>query len=208
MRSAIRRSPAARLSALRGAVFVEEAGWEIPASYGDDAAERAAIRDRVAIADVTARAKVDVRGRLPQAFPLPAATLVARISTEWAMVFGGPDAETRLLGAIEPVAGPGAMVTDVTHLFAGFALAGPELLAVLERTTSWDPTTLAPGEATGAPIAEVRALMVRRDLDVPVLEVYVATEFARYVWETLSGVVTGLGGAPVGWQALRVEGWS
>ena len=100
------------------------------------------------------------------------------------------------------------MVTDVTHLFAGFALAGPELPTVLERTTSWDPATLAPGEATGAPIVEVRAMMVRRDLPVPVLEVYVATEFARYVWEALLGVSSpGLGGAPVGWQALRAEGW-
>ena len=93
MRAAIRRSPAARLSARRGAVFVEEAGWEIPASYGDDAAERDAIRDRVAIADVTARAKVDVRGRLPEALPLPAATVIARISAAWAVVFGEPDAE-------------------------------------------------------------------------------------------------------------------
>ena len=50
--------------------------------------------------------------------------------------------------------------------------------------------------------------MVRRDLSVPVLEVYVATEYARYVSESLSGVVAGLGGAPVGWQALRAEGWS
>jgi glycine cleavage system aminomethyltransferase T len=189
-------------------VFVEEAGWEIPASFGDDAAERAAIRDHVAIADVTARAKVDLRGGLPEAIRLPAATVIARISAEWAVVFGGPDAETRLIGALEPLAGPRAMVTDVTHLFAGFALAGPDLPAVLERTTSWDPSTLAPGEATGAPIAEVRALMVRRDLSVPVLEVYVPTEFARYVWEALSGVVSELGGAPVGWQALRAEGWS
>lgn len=208
MRTAIRRSPTTRLSSRRGAVFVEEAGWEIPASYGDDAAERAVIRDRVAIADITARAKVDLRGRLPAAIPLPAATVVARISAEWTVVLGGPDAETRLIRAIEPAAGPGAMVTDVTHLFAGFAIAGPDLPAVLERTTSWDPSTLAPGEATGAPIAEVRALMVRRDLSVPVFEVYVATEYARYVWETLSGVVSGLGGAPVGWQALRAEGWS
>ena len=208
MRTAIRRSPAAGLSSRRGAVFVEEAGWEIPASYGDDAAERAVIRDRVAIADVSARAKVDLRGRFPAAIPLPAATVIARISGEWTVVLGGPDAEMRLIRAIEPVAGPGAMVTDVTHLFAGFALAGPDLPAVLERTTSWDPTTLAPGEATGAPIAEVRALMVRRDLSVPVLEVYVATEFARYVWDALWHVVSGLGGAPVGWQALRAEGWS
>ena len=207
MRAAIRRSPAARLSSHRGAVFTEEAGWEIPASYGDDAAERGAIRDRVAIADVTARAKVDLRGRIPDMLPTPADTVLARISAEWAVMFGGPDAEGRLIRAIEPLAGSGTMVTDVTHLFAGFALAGPDLAAVLERTTSWDPTTLAPGEAAGAPIVEVRALMVRRDLSVPVLEVYVATEFARYAWEALSSVVAGLGGSPVGWQALRAEGW-
>ncbi len=208
MRTAIRRSPAARLASRRGAVFVEEAGWEIPASYGDDAAERAAIRDRVAIADVTARAKVDLRGRLPQVLPLPPATVLARISADWAVVFGAPDAEARLIRAVEPATGLGAMVTDVTHLFAGFALAGPEVPAVWERTTAWDPTTLAPGEATGAPIVDVRALIVRRDLTVPVWEIYVATEYARYVSESLSSVVAGLGGAPVGWQALRAEGWS
>ena len=208
MRKAIRRSPAAGPSSRLGAVFVEEAGWEIPASFGDDAAERAAIRDRLAIADVTARAKVDLRGRIPAGLPLPAATFIARISAEWAVVLGGPDAETRLIGAIEPLAGPGAMVTDVTHLFGGFALAGPDLPGVLEMTTSWDPTTLVPGEAAGAPIAEVRALVVRRDLSVPALEVYVPTELARYAWEALSGVVSELGGAPVGWRALRAEGWS
>ena len=87
------------------------------------------------------------------------------------------------------------------------ALVGPALPEVIERATSWDLATLAPGEAAGAPIADVRALVVRRDLAVPVLEVYVATEFARYVWEALSGIVAGLGGAPVGWQALRAEGW-
>jgi glycine cleavage system aminomethyltransferase T len=207
VRTAIRRSPAARLSSLRGAVFVEESGWEIPGSYGDDAAERAAIRDRVAIADVTARAKVDVRGPFAEALALPGDAAVARLSTEWTVVFGEPDTEARLLRAIEPLVGRGTMLTDVTHLLAGFLLIGPDLLAVLERTTSWDPTTLAPGEGTGAPIAEVPALMLRRDLSVPSMEIYVATEYARYVWEALWGVVAGLGGAPVGWQALRAEGW-
>lgn len=207
MRAAVRRSPAARLSSRLGAVFVEEAGWEIPASYGDDAAERAAIRDRVAIADVTARAKVDLRGDLPEALFVPADAVVARISRDWAVVLGEPNAEATLMRALEPLAGPRTMVTDVTHLFAGLALAGPALADVIERATSWDLATLGPGEANGAPIAEVRALIVRRELVVPVLEVYVATELARYVWETLSGVVAGLGGGPVGWQALRAEGW-
>jgi glycine cleavage system aminomethyltransferase T len=188
-------------------VFVEEAGWEIPASYGDDAAERAAIRDGVAIADITARAKVDVRGELPQEIFVPADAIVGRISRGWALVLGEPNAEADLVRAMEPLAGPRTMVTDATHLFAGFALAGPGLPDVIERATSWDPATLARGQATGAPIAEVRALMLRRDIAPAVLEVYVATEFARYVWEALSGIVSGLGGAPVGWQALRAEGW-
>lgn len=207
MSTAIRRSPAARLASRRGAVFVEEAGWEIPASYGDDAGERAAIRDRVAIADVTARAKVDVRGRLPETLPSPADTVLARISAEWVVLLGAPNAEGRLIRAVEPVAGAGAMVTDVTHLFAGVALAGPAIPELVERATSWDLSTLPPGAATGAPIAEVRALLVRRDLPVPVLEVFVAMEFGRYAWETLSSIVTSLGGRPAGWQALRAEGW-
>ena len=79
------------------------------------------------------------------------------------------------------------MVTDATHLFAGYALCGPALPELLARTSGWNPATLAPGAATGAPIADVRAIVVRRDLEVPVLEVYVATELARYVWETLHG---------------------
>ena len=207
MSTAIRRSPAARLSSRRGAVFVEEAGWEIPASYGDDAGERAAIRDRVAIADITARAKVDVRGRLPETLPSPADTVLARISAEWVVLLGAPNAEGRLIRAVEPVAGAGAMVTDVTHLFAGVALAGPAIPELVERATSWDLSTLPPGAATGAPIAEVRALLVRRDLPVPVLEVFVAMEFGRYAWEELSSIVTSLGGRPAGWQALRAEGW-
>jgi hypothetical protein len=98
-------------------------------------------------------------------------------------------------------------VTDATHLFAGFALAGPGIADVIERATSWDLATLAPGEATGAPIVEIPALMARRDLVAPVLEAYVGTEYGRYAWETLSALVVGLGGEPVGWQALRAEGW-
>ena len=47
-----------------------------------------------------------------------------------------------------------------------------------------------------------------RDLEVPVLEAYVAAEFARYAWETVLDAVRRTGGGPVGWRALRAEGWS
>ena len=134
--------------------------------------------------------------------------LAARISPEWALVLTEPGGEEVLVPKLESAAGSGAMVTDATHLFAGFALAGPSLPDVLERLTSWDPASLKPGSATGAPIADVRAVAVRRDLDVPVMEAYVATEFARYAWEAVLDAVRRTGGAPVGWNALRAQGWS
>jgi glycine cleavage system aminomethyltransferase T len=208
MRTAIRRSPAALLSSQAGAVFVEEAGWEIPASYGDDGAEREAIRRAVAISDITARGKVDLQGGVDRALSAVTGTLVARVAGDWALVLGGPGEETKLLAALRAAAGETDMVTDATHLFAGFALAGPRLPGLLERTTSWDVARLAPGEATGAPIVEIRSVMVRRDVPIPLLEVYVATESARYAWETLAGVAARMGGGPAGWQALREEGWS
>ncbi|HEX6401513.1 MAG TPA: hypothetical protein VF108_13750 [Actinomycetota bacterium] len=207
MRTPIRRSPAAHAAAGRGAVFVEESGWELPASHGDDERERGTLLETIAIADLTPRAKVDVRGRIEVALPAAAGALVARIADDWALVLGAPGEEARLVPALEAAAGSAAMVTDATHLFAGFALAGPRLPELLSRVTSWDPASLGPGLATGAPIVDVRAVLVRRDLPVSILEVYVATEYARYAWEQLVDVVEQLGGGPVGWQALRAQGW-
>jgi glycine cleavage system aminomethyltransferase T len=43
---------------------------------------------------------------------------------------------------------------------------------------------------------------------MPVLEVYVASEFARYVWETVVDAARRVAGGPAGWRALRAEGWS
>ena len=164
--TAIRRSAAARLSSRRGAVFVEEAGWELPASYGDDAAERAVIRDRVALADVTARAKVDVRGRVQGTLPLPEDALPARISPSWTVVFGPPDAEASMIDAIGAETGPDVSVTDVTHGYAGFALLGPDVPRVLERATAWILHAGA-GGAAAAPVVEVPALIVRRSCRFP-----------------------------------------
>jgi len=204
----VRRSPLARSHADLGAVFDREAGWELVAHYGDEAAERATLLERVALADVTARGKIDVRGSLEDALSAAGDVLSARIADDWAVLLCEPGGEEVLLPKVGAAAGSASMVTDATHLFVGFALAGPELPGALARLTSWDPASLAPGEATGAPIGDVRAVVVRRDLPLPVLEAYVATEFARYAWETILDAVRRAGGATVGWRALRGEGWS
>jgi glycine cleavage system aminomethyltransferase T len=208
MSVALRRSPASRSHGRLGATMETEAGWELPVSYGDEDAERSSLRDSVAICDVTARGKVDLRGELDPSMDPSGADVFARISPQWAMVLTPPGGEDTVMPKLEASAGPRVMVTDATHLFAGYALCGPGLAELIARTTAWDPETLEPGRATGASIADVRAVIVRRDLAMPVLEVYVATELARYAWETLLGVVSRLDGRPVGWRALRAEGWS
>jgi glycine cleavage system aminomethyltransferase T len=200
----IRRTPMSRQHAALGAQFELEAGWEIPAAYEGDQTH---LHTSVGLADLTPRAKIDVRGKVDGPLGVAGDGLVARIAPDWALVLDAPGAEEILLPKLEHAANAGAMVTDATHLFAGFGLAGPMLEEALSRLTSWDPAILSPGEATGAPIGGVRAVVVRRDLDVPLLEVYTATEFGRYTWETLLIVVELLGGGPVGWNALRAEGW-
>lgn len=205
---AIRRSPLSRAHGELGASLEREAGWDLPTTYGDEAGERETLRRSVAIADITPRGKVDARGDIEPALGAATGAVVAAISPQWGMALTGPGDEEVLLPKMESASGPGAMITDATHLFAGFALGGPGLADLLARSTAWDPSTLAPGAATGAPIAEVRAIMVRREGVPSILEVYVSTELARYVWETLLGVAQGLDGGAVGWNALRAEGWS
>ncbi len=207
MTEPVRRSPAARLQARLGSVLEREAGWDLPASFGDETAECASIRDAVAICDITARGKIDVRGEPAPVLEAAGEALVARIEPDWAVVLTEPGGEESLLPRLVSAAGPKTMVTDATHLLSAYALAGPRLGDLLARITAWDPSTLAPGAAAGAPIAGVRSIMVRRDLPVPLLEVYVGSEFGRFVWETLLEVVLGLGGRPVGWSGLRAEGW-
>ena len=201
------RSSLAGVHARLGAdVGVE--GWaEFVRSYGDPDAELAVVTGGIGCADVTVRAKIDVRGDVDRTLSLFPADVVARIADDWAVVFSPPGPVADRVASMQTAAGSSAMVTDVTHLHASFALAGPALPDALARLTSWDPATLAPGAATGAPIADVRALLVRRETAVPILEVSVAMEFARYAWRSILEVVERLGGMTVGWDALRAQGW-
>jgi glycine cleavage system aminomethyltransferase T len=189
-----------------GATFELEAGWQIPVAY-EDSDEAARLTGSIGLADLTPRAKIDVRGAVEGPLGAVGDALVARVAPDWALVLDTPGEEEILLSKLEHAANPGAMVTDATHLFAGFGLAGPRMDEALARLTSWDPATLPAGSATGAPIGDVRAIVARRDLAFPMLEVYTATEFARYAWETIFDVVQRLGGGPLGWHAIRAEGW-
>ena len=201
------RSPLATAHGRRGAEVAVEDGAEFVRSYGDREAELATVRSAVGVADVTVRGKIDVRGDVERTVSLFPAGVVARIADDWALLLAPPGPLEDRVASMQTAAGASTMITDATHLFAGFALAGPLVGEAVARLTSWDPATLAPGRATGAPIADVRAVVVRREGQLDVLELYPAMELARYVWEESVAVVERLGGAPVGWDALHAEGW-
>ena len=201
------RSPLAATHAGLGAEVGVEGGAEFVRSYGDPDKELAVVADSIGVADVTVRAKIDVRGDVERTVALFPADVIARIAGDWAVLFSSPGAVADRVASMQTAAGASTMVTDVTHLFAGFALAGPTLPDAVARLTSWDPSTLAVGNATGTSIAGVRAIVVRRETSMQVLEVYPAMEFARYAWDAIVEVAERLGGTPVGWDALQAEGW-
>ena len=201
------RSPLSSAHARLGGETAIEGGAEFVRSYGDPEAELSTVRTAIGIADVTVRAKIDVRGDVDRTIALFPAGVVARIAEDWAILCSAPGPVDDRVASMQTAAGASTMVTDVTHLFAGFALAGPLVGEAIARLSSWDPATLAPGHAAGAPVADVRAIVVRREGTPDVLELYPAMEFARYVWDELVAVVERLGGAPVGWDALHADGW-
>lgn len=201
------RSPLASIHSSAGADVVSEGGAEAVRSYGDPDRERAVVAGSVGMADITVRAKIDVRGDVNIALSPAPEDVVARIAADWALLFSPPGPVTERVASMQAAAGTSSMVTDVTHLYAGFALAGPALADALARLTSWDPSTLEAGAAAGAPIADVRAIVVRREASVPLLEIWVAMEFARYAWRSVLEVVERRGGGPVGWDALHERGW-
>ena len=206
------RSPAHAMHAQAGATLVEEGGWEVPAAYGQPAVERDAIREGLAVCDITARAKVDLRGPIDEILARlsPAEGLVsARISGRWALLLSAPGTQAHYLTVGEAAAGETGLATDATSIYAGYAVCGPRALDFMERITPFDVRGLAPGAATGIQALKVPALLVScpAPLAIGVFELYVSSEYGRYAWESLLHLGASLDITPVGWDALRAEGW-
>lgn len=204
--SPLAKSPAHLLHAALGATFVPEAGWEIPASYPQED-ERSSL-EAVGVADVTARGKVDLQGRVERLVSSAREDeAMARIAADRALLLLPPGPVEPRVAELRTLAGAEAMVTDATHLLAGFALVGPGLGAALERLTTIDVAALQAGTGAPGPFVGVAAVFVRPALPFAAIEVYVGSEVGRYVWEAVLGVCRRLGGGPVGWQLLRERGW-
>jgi len=205
---AVMRSPVHHHHVVRGGRFLREAGWDVLAGYGTVEAERELIRNGLVIADITPRGKADLRGSIDELrarVPLPADAVFARVSPSWALVLSPPGAVQTWIPAAEKAAGRSTMVTDATSVYAGFALLGRAVDDLLSRLTTYDPSALQPGAATGLQLAKIPAIVIRAERAT---EVYVGSEYGRYAWESLLTIGHPLNLQPVGLEALRAEGWS
>jgi heterotetrameric sarcosine oxidase gamma subunit len=221
----VKRSPAHRQHESLGARFMREAGWEIPASYGSVDEERRAIHTGLALADITARGKIDLRGAIEPAIASLAITrsleagrlisadgaepaVIVRLSDDWALTLCEAGSTESRFSSVEAASKPEVtMVTDVTSMYSGFALLGPRTIELLARLTDFDLSMLEPGTCAATRVAEISAVVLRRDTLDDAVELYVGSEFGRYVWETLLDAGRVLGARPIGWEALRAEGW-
>jgi glycine cleavage system aminomethyltransferase T len=206
----VMRSPLTEHHRRLNAQLVTEDGWELPRNYGDVEGERRAIRDGLAIADITPRGKIDVRGQVDSSLarlPQTRGAQLARLSRDWALVLTPTSGLKSSLQLLEQSADRGTMVTDATSIYAGIALLGARVPDLLLRLTAIDPAELTPGESVATQMLRIPAILLKRDLPLPAIEAYVASEFGRYAWESIFTVGHLLEPEPVGWDALRAEGW-
>jgi glycine cleavage system aminomethyltransferase T len=215
------RSAAHRSHTELGAAFEVRGSWEVPGSYGSEAAESKAIRTGLAVADISARGKLHLSGSVDSLLsrmagapvePMRAAAItsggaVARIARDFALALFEPSAETDALAAIEGELTPDAMAINVTSAISGFLVTGPMLNQLFARSVTMDVEELKPGRCLAVRWAQVPAILVVSTLATPMVEMYVGSEYGRYAWRTLLELSGTLGGIPAGWKALESSGW-
>jgi len=215
-----------------GADLVERDGWLLPRSYGNLAAEQAAVREAVGLLDISESDKVDLKsddldaalgaafkgiGRVEIGRAVPTGeggtTRVYRLTDGQALLVTPPGAVQRTLATLGNVASAQSCIhlTDLTSALCGVRLAGPRAPAVLERLSSHDlaPDRFTDGALAQGSVACIHALIVRRDAAdgrmqyAPTgYDLYVDRDLGAYLWEILLEQGAPLGLKPVGHEVI------
>ena len=197
-----------------GAAMVEQDGWLLPSHYTSVGEEADRARRSAVVCDISSSGKLivyadDMDAALQAAFGLEAApairsatwsadTLLARMARDevWALTPAGGAApiHSRLAGDTHAV--------GVTSGLAGVAIVGPDAFSVLAALTELDVSSIGFADMTcaQASVAEIGAALVRRDADVPRIDLYFGREYGEHMWAALLDA----GAAPMGYEALRL----
>jgi folate-binding protein YgfZ len=211
-----------------GAVFTEEAGWQVPAHFGDPAAEYEAARTGVAVFDLSHRGKIEVSGRDAAQFLhnltsndvlnlAPGSGCEAFLCTAKARVVAYLDIrhqrQSKGSTLFRLYLAPGTASKTIRHL--NFYLIS-EQVELADRTADFaqvyitipnmfDFLNQAIAKLPGSPFRDIPGAISRHDvLGVPGYDILIPVSSASEVWQAL--VATGA--RPAGreaFEALRIE---
>jgi heterotetrameric sarcosine oxidase gamma subunit len=218
----VARTPLYDWHAAHGARFEVRKGWEMPTVYSSPEGEAEEARRDLGLADISAFAKRSFRGKgvpgVVERMPLdgsaatprgvarldaPEPALVCRLTADHLLLIALTEEGLPII----PTAELELPVTDVTSAYAGFCVAGPRTEELLRRLTALDvrQSAFPANSCAETSLAGVEALLVRApELSVPAMRLYVAWDFAEYVWERLLEAGRDLGVSPLGPEGLRL----
>jgi hypothetical protein len=199
------KSPIASAAARSGARLEVRDDWEVPVSFGDEAAERNATKETVGFADASWISKTQLDGTAETLDGL-----AADLTLGTAGLHGGAwwcrltPTRALVLGAAPAADATGAAHRlDVTGQYCALRIAGPLCRDVMARFCALDlrpsispPTSLRPGS-----VARTPGLVVVEESDQ--LLVLVGAALGEYFWTVVDDAAKRLGGRPVGTDVLR-----
>jgi heterotetrameric sarcosine oxidase gamma subunit len=173
----------------------ERSGWLLPTSYGDPAAEAAAVRDHAGLIDIGDGGKIDVKAvgldsLLSEA--LTSEATILRLTPDQALILTPSDQRDSVLDRLRSAATKQdcAHTVDLTGALCGLRVLGPQAPAVLERLSTLDlaPDRFADGAVAQGAVARIHAIITRRDAaGLPGYDLYVDRDLGAYLWETILG---------------------
>ena len=217
VKAPLRKSPLHRVTRELGATTAAHHGWEVATCFSTPEAEAEVIRTGVGLADVSWQGKLEVKGQeeflralsvreaevwqvarghlLITCDPSNKEAISEAVTLQFARVETANSSSTQCLHLI-----------DVTSVYTGLLLAGPQSREVLQRLTSPNisDAALTNGSCISARVAGLHTRVLRRDLEMVLAYwLFVGTEYAGYAWNTILHAGGQFGIMPVGSDAVH-----
>ena len=206
------------------ASMIEESRWERPNWYIDPDAEMAQITETVGICDISPVSKLLIEGQKLNGFcnkigyktsvkrgnvvphSLSEGKMVlCRLSENQLLVVTSPENIDPMTNALTPELTGCLHLTDLTSLYTGILVCGPQSRALLETLTNIDlREPIFPNmRCVQGRVADVHCIVIRNDRkSMTAYEIYVTRDFGQYLWTGMSERGSDLGLLPFGVEVL------
>jgi glycine cleavage system aminomethyltransferase T len=207
---ALARSPMERQALAAGAQLERRDGWNVAVRFDGEEAERERCRTAVGFADLSHLGKVELQGGAAAEFELGRATWAdgswwCPYTSQRALALCEPGELPQLRERLEERVAEHAGLTsviDVTTALAALAIEGPlarELFARFTALDLRDAVTPVHGFRPGS-VARTPGAVLRQSQERWLM--LFGAALGQYVWTVVADAAEGLGGGPVGVDAL------